>query len=367
MKKVCHLTSAHKRYDGRIYMKECISLAKNGYEVTLIVNDDKEDEISENVNILSTKVNPKNRMERLIYSKKKLYKKAIEVDADIYHFHDPDLIPLGRILKRNNKIVIFDSHEDVPQQIKEKKWIPRHFRNIISILYARYEKKSAKRFDAIISVTPHVVERFSKINKNTVMITNYPITDKKSEIKRKPSKALCFAGGISEQWNHDKILSAIEPLEGVEYILAGNGNKEYINKLKNLPGWSKTTYQGVIRYSEVKEIYSNSMAGLALNYSIQAKGQGTLGNTKLFEYMDAKLPVICSNYDLWKDIIEQYHCGICVDPNNIEEIRNAIQYIMNNPDMAKIMGENGRRAVLEKYNWETQEIILVDLYKELVD
>lgn len=367
MKSICHITSAHKRYDGRIYLKECISLAKSGFDVSLIVNDDIEDEVLENVNILSTRFKPKNRLERLLFSKRKLFKMAVEVDAEIYHFHDPDLIPIGLRLKRKNKKVIFDSHEDVPQQIKGKEWIPKPFRTFISIFYSIYENYSVKRFDAVISVTPHIVKRLAKINKNTVMVTNYPIIKSNSEVSRKPSNAVCFAGGISEQWNHEYILSAIEQLEGVEYILAGSGTKDYIEILMNHTGWKKTIYKGLIEHSEVNEIYSSSFAGLALNSSIQAKQEGSLGNTKLFEYMYAELPVICSDFKLWKEIIEQNHCGICVDPNNIEEIRSAIAHIKNNQEEAKTMGENGRKAVFEKYNWGTQEKILIRLYDDLLN
>ena len=104
---------------------------------------------------------------------------------------------------------------------------------------------------------------------------------------------------------------------------------------------------------------------MALNYSTQAKDIGTLGNTKLFEFMEAKLPVICSNYLLWKEIIDKYECGLYVDPNNVDEIRNAIEFIINNPEKAQKMGENGRQAVLNEFNWDTQEKVLIELYERL--
>lgn len=364
-KKVCHITSAHPRYDVRILYKECISLSNNKYDVTLIVSDDKKDEIVDGVKIISTQFKPKNRLDRFINANKKIYKKAVNIDASIYHLHDPDLLPLGNKLKRLGKKVIFDSHEDVPEQIKDKQWIPRFIRDVVSNIYEIYEKYSAKRYDAVISVTPHIVERFSKINSNAVMITNYPIIDPNEEIIRNPTKAICFAGGISEQWSHDKIIHAIEKIEDIKYILAGNGKNQYMEDIKKLSGWNKVEYKGKIPHSEVKNIYSQSIAGMALNHSSQAKGEGTLGNTKLFEFMEAKLPVICSDYKLWKDIVEKNNCGICVNPNNLDEIKGAIEYILKNPPKAILMGENGRSVVIEKYNWSTQEEELVKLYQRL--
>ncbi|MEA4964004.1 glycosyltransferase family 4 protein [Lutispora sp.] len=364
-KKICHITSAHGRYDVRIFMKECASLAQKGYDVTLIVNDNKDDEIMQNVKIISTKLQPKNRMQRFSKSRKVLLSKALEVDADIYHLHDPDLLPLGNKLRSKGKKIIFDSHEDVPQQIKDKQWIPKMLRGFIANIYSLYEKISLKKYNAIISVTPHVVERLLKINPNTVMITNYPIINAADEVQRAPELAICFAGGISSQWCHDKVLMAIDKIDNIKYILAGNGTEDYMDLLKSLPAWSKVDYKGKVPHSEVKNIYSKSTAGIAISYSNQAKEEGTLGNTKLFEFMEAKLPVVCTNYRLWKEIVEGNKCGICVEPKNIKEIENAIRYIINNPDEVKIMGENGRRAVIEKYNWEAQEEILLKLYKGL--
>ncbi len=364
-RKVCHITSAHDRYDIRIFKKECVSLASNGYCVTLIVNDTNPDEIKDGVKIVSTGFLPKNRMERFHNSKKLLLSKACEVNADIYHLHDPDLLPLGNKLKKKNKIVIFDSHEDVPKQIRDKYWIPKPFRRIVAKLYSIYENKCIKRFDSLIGVTPHVVNRFSTVNKNSFMVTNYPIVNLNSNIDKNPRDAICFAGSIGKQWNHDIVINAIKDIEGVKYVLAGRETGNYMNLLKSLPAWDKVEYKGQISHENVKEIYAESIAGMALSYSSQTKGEGTLGNTKLFEYMEAGLPVICSNHRLWKEIIENNNCGICVDPRDVGQVRDAIKYIVENPDKAKNMGENGRRAVIKEYNWQTQEKVLLELYENL--
>lgn len=365
VRKVCHMTSAHKRYDVRIFEKECSSLAKNGYDVSLIVNDDIDDEIINNVKIVSTKFKPKNRFERFIKSKKNILSKALEIDAEIYHLHDPDLIQVGNKLKKLDKKVIFDSHEDVPAQIMDKQWIPVLIRGVISDLYKRFEIRSVRKYDAIISVTPHIVKRFSEINQNTKMVTNYPIIDMERIESRMPTNAICFAGGISEQWCHDKVIKAIENIEGIEYILAGEGISKYMELLKSLPGWNKVKYMGKVSHENVKDIYSKSIVGIALNYSNQAKNEGTLGNTKLFEFMEAGLPVICTDYRLWKEIIDEYKCGICVDPNNIVEITNAIKYILFNKEKSYEMGKYGRKAVEEKYNWNTQADILLEMYENI--
>jgi len=116
----------------------------------------------------------------------------------------------------------------------------------------------------------------------------------------------------------------------------------------------------------LKEL-SSCVAGLAiLDYSENTCGKlGTLGNTKLFEYMQAGLPVICSDFVLWKDIIEEWDCGICIPPRDVIALRNAIQYMIDNPEKAKEMGKNGRQAVLEEFNWGIEEKKLISLYRKL--
>ncbi len=224
-KKVCHITSAHNRYD-----------------VTLVVNDNEPDEINKGVKIVSTKFKPRNRAERFLKSHKLLLAKAIEVDADIYHLHDPDLLPIGNKLNRKGKKIIFDSHEDVPNQIIDKSWIPSIMRGIISKVYSIYEKSSLKNYNAVISVTPRIIERLSKINPNTVMVTNYPIIKSDSLKHEANSNSICFAGGITKQYYHENIILAIEHIDNVKYILAGNSSEEYLNKLRSLQGWDKVEF-----------------------------------------------------------------------------------------------------------------------------
>lgn len=367
--KVCHMTTVHKRYDGRILMKECLSLKEHGLDVFLLVNDKDSNEVYKGVKIVSTGFVPANRLDRIINSSKKMYEKAMEIDADIYHFHDPELIMVANRLKSNNKIIIFDSHEDVPSDIADKPWIPKLIRGFISYIYAYYEKKSVKKYDAIISVTPHIVERFKRFHTNVHMITNYPIIFSTDFLrKKKPNNNICFAGAVNETWNHEIIIEAIKDLDDVSYILAGPTTEAYLNKLRSLEVWGKVEYLGTIPKDEVvNKIYNNSSIGMVLNYSKQlVVGKGTLGNNKFFEYMLNKIPIICSDYDLWKAIVENNECGIAVNPNNVGEIKEAIKYLLDNPEIAFKMGENGYEAIMREYNWGNQAIVLKSLYDDLI-
>lgn len=361
-KKICHVTSVHPYLDGRIFRKECCSLKKK-YDVCLIAPN-VEDQTIDGISVFGVNL-PKGRIKR-IKTLGNVYKKMMEVDADVYHFHDPELMPIGLKAKRAGKKVIFDSHEDVPVQIAERDSIPKLFRRIIYSAYSLYEKYALKRYDAIVSVTPSIVERLRNVNPIISQITNYPIL-KEFNDNRSWQKYICFTGGVSPQWMHDSIIRSIEGLD-VKYVVAGIVEGNYLEQLKTLPAWNMVDYRGVVKPKDVSEIQQGSFAGIALNDYVANVGYklGSLGNTKLFEYMMSGIPVIATDFTLWKEIIEKYDCGICVNPHNVEEIRNAIVYLLNNPKVAKRMGDNGRKAVHDQYNWTSQESILFDMYDKVL-
>lgn len=367
--KVCHLTSAHHRYDVRIFEKECSSLTEAGYEVYLVVNDDLPDEEKNGVHIVSTKFCPVGRKERMKKSPAIVLNKALEIDAEVYQLHDPELLRIATKLVKIGKKVIFDAHEDTETQIRDKSWIPKILRIPISKLYAQYAKSKIQKLSGVISVTPGFVDKFSKYNHNTALVTNYPIVSRGNNCVSNENaddvltKYVFFAGGVSEQWCHEKIAAAINSCKDIHYYIAGRGEEEYIQKISQNNTLIK--YLGVLPHNEVEKLYKNSLAGLAILNCAQVGKEGTLGNTKLFEVMQAGKPVICSDLRLWKEIVEKYRCGICVDANSVDSIKDAIGYISAHPKEAKEMGQNGEKAIMLEYNWETQAKSLVDFYKRL--
>lgn len=359
--RICHVTSLHPYKDGRIFRKECQSLSKK-YDVSLIAPNTETKE-EDGIHIYGVEL-PKSRLRRM-RSLDFVFQKMMEVDAEVYHFHDPELVPVGFKAKKQGKKVIFDSHEDVPLQISEKEWIPRPFRKIISSLYRNYEESRLRCYDALVSVTPSIVDRLKGCNPNTYQITNYPILHNFKD-NRNWGNQICFTGGISAQWMHDNVIRSIENID-VKYVVAGVIEGNYMDRLKELPAWEKVDYQGVVTPQEVSKIQQNSFAGIALNDYVANVGYtlGSLGNTKLFEYMMSGIPVIATDFILWREIIEKYQCGICVNPRNVDAINEAIIYLKDHPDEAKRMGDNGRKAVEEEFNWASQEKILFEMYDKI--
>lgn len=365
MTKVCHMTSAHGPEDVRIFYKECVSLARAGYEVYLVERGDSYEK--NGVHIVGVGEPGGGRLRRMTSFVRKVYRKALELDADIYHFHDPELLPYGLKLKRRGKKVIFDSHENTSEQILDKTWIPWMLRKIVYDLFRWYQRYVCRRLDALITVTPHICDTLQRFNTNTWMITNYPILETSTEMPQHSNNMFGFAGGIIPLWSHEKIIAAIQLVGDCEYVLCGKASEKYLNELKCLPGWRQVDYRGLLPHSEISRILGICTAGFALaQKSRNGNGdEGTLGNTKLFEEMMARLPVICTDFVLWRNIVEKYQCGICIDPNDIDAIAKAIRYLLNHPEEARQMGQNGRRAVELEFNWGIEERKLLNLYRTL--
>lgn len=362
MKKVCHMTSAHPSRDIRIFYKECATLSQEGYDVFLVAHG--EEFIENGVSVRSAGEVYSSRLKRMFFSSRNVYLKALELDADIYHFHDPELLPYGLKLKRRGKCVIYDSHEDVPRQILAKTWIPKPIRKIVSKCYEKYEKCIARQLDFVITATDHIKDIFVEYGCVAESVKNYPLLndiqcDNEDYFSRQP--ILCYAGGVTEQRGITTLLKAVEGLD-VELDIAGSVEKDYLEQLKGLAGWKSVNYLGYLNRSDINKLYNKSKIGLVVlkdtpnhRYSLPIK---------MFEYMAAGIPFVASKFPLWEQIVNEVHCGICVDPESVEGIRSAINKLLIDEKAAKRMGQNGRKAVSNTYSWDREAVKLIDIYKK---
>lgn len=363
--KVCHMTSVHGAEDVRIFHKECVSLVQAGYEVYLVERGESYDK--NGVHIVGVGEISGHRLKRMTKGAKRVYEKALALDCDIYHLHDPELLPYGMKLKEKGKKVIFDSHENTAGAILEKKYIPALLRSLIHRLYVVCEKQACGKLDAVVTVTPSMTRAFESINSKAVEVRNYPCYCAEYSKPQMDNNMIIFAGGITPQWNHHILLKALEQLPAYAYCLCGTGNETYLRKLQQMPAWERVNYLGRITHSEVQKELSKASVGVALlQPGKNTDGMnGTMGNTKIFEEMMAGLPVICTDFKLWREFVDRYQCGICINPDNIDELVSAIRFLSENHDKAKEMGENGHRAVRDEFCWEKGKEPLLALYAKL--
>ncbi len=365
--KITHLTSVHIRYDTRIFIKMCSSLAKiDNFTVNIVVADGLGHEVKNAVNFYDVG-NLNGRLNRMFKTTKKVFLKAKELDSDLYHIHDPELIPVGLKLKKLGYKVIFDSHEDVPKQILSKPYANKYFLKFISKLFQMYENYASPKFDYIIAATPYINDKFLKLNQNSIDINNFPILAELLSDTKWDNKLneVCYVGGIAEIRGIKEVIKSLEYSTGVKLNLVGVSKEALVEKeFKRYQGWSKVNEFGFLNRKDVSKIMSKSKAGIVTFHPLPNHIDSQ--PNKMFEYMSASLPLIVSNFPFWKEIVEKYNCGICVDPLDPAQIAKAMQYIIDNPIEAEKMGKNGKNAVLEKYNWRIEEEKLLKIYRSLL-
>lgn len=361
--RIVHLTSAHPRYDTRVFLKMCRSLAAHGHQVTLIVADGKGDEVREGVDILDVGAT-KGRVSRWMAAPGRVAERARAVPADLYHLHDPELLPVASGLRRGGAKVLFDSHEDFAAALHSKRYIPGPLRPFVSLVYGLYERLVCRGLDGVIAATPFIRDKFRRTGVKALDVNNYPMADElASDLTGNPKAAdVCYIGGIGLIRGIREVVDALERSSSGARLNLGGLFESGTTKaeVSVMPGWAKVNELGMLSRLEVRDVMARSLAGI-VTFLPEPNHIASQPN-KMFEYMSAGLPVIASNFPLWREIIEGNDCGLCVDPQDPAAIAGAIDHFAMRPDDAARKGANGRKAVLERYNWDVEERKLLDFY-----
>ena len=362
--KIVHLTSVHPPFDTRIFEKECKVLVRAGYEVALVAPHTREEAV-EGIRVRGVP-RSKNRLARMTHTVWRVYRAAIEEGGTLYHFHDPELIPVGILLKLSGKRVVYDVHEDFPRDILDRHWLPPWARRSAAKATEILEALGARIFDGIVAATPVIAKRFPSAK--TVTVQNFPIPGelvppKPPPYTGRPSLAV-YVGQISAGRGVREMVRAIAlaaELLGIRLILAGTFSTPALEEeVKRLPGWKYVDYIGWQSRKEIASLFARTRVGLVLLHPTPSHIAAQ--PTKLFEYMSAGLPVIASDFPLWREIIGGAGCGILVDPLDTSAIAEAIAWLTYHPQEAEAMGKCGQEAVRAKYSWATEAEKLYRLY-----
>jgi len=369
MRRVFVVTSVHGRYDVRIFLKQCRSISSHGNDVTLVVQDGRGNENREGVKILDLGNPPAGRIRRILFSPWRIYRFLRSAPADIIHFHDPELLPVGFLLKSDTRHVIYDSHEDFPRQVLSKHWIHPVLRKTVSILFERFENFIAKRLDAVVCATPFIAKRFKLINPNSIDINNYPLLEEfqppDDQHKQPFSRTICYIGAMTRERGISELIEALDILQDVTLIMCGPfQNSDYEDKLKSRPSWKYVDYRGIVGREEIVDILKFSSVGIVT--LLPTPNQIDSLPIKMFEYMAAGLPIIASDFPLWRKIVEDGQCGVCVDPSSPKDVASAIARLLSNETLCRKMGSAGRKAITNRYNWSHESEKLIELYNQVL-
>lgn len=353
-------------------MRQCKSLKAHGFDVSIITNDGDPDEILDGIPIFDCKKTWP-RWKTLLFAKRQFMAKALEINADIYQLHSPELLSLGLSLKKAGKRVVYDAHEDMPRHIMEKEWLPRGSRQAISIMFEKYMMSTLSKYDEIISPHFHVIDKMKLSFGKGIAICNFPILSINDYLSVENycnrDNIICYSGTVYDYSNQEEVLLALERLPETQYRIAGYIEESHCQRLMDMPSGDRVKFLGRLSRSDLHEFYQASLVGLVVyDYKLNLGDRlGSYGTNKIFEYMEAGIPFIATDYLLWKDIVDRYECGICVTPGRSDEIAAAIEFLLNDRERAYWMGQNGRRAVFDEFNWASEEKKYVGLFRRLAE
>ena len=371
MMRIVQLTTVHSWNDVRVFQKIACSLSQAGYDVHVIAPEPDgkpEDEEKNNTSIHFVKKKT-NRLARALFGFRAV-KLAASLKPKVVQFHDPELIPYVVLLRLVGIKVIYDVHEDLPQQVKNKYWIPKSLRKLASVCCSATELVFAKIIaNYVIAVTPHIEKRFPK-NK-TILLRNFPSITKRTLVDSIDIKnnQFVYVGGINEQRGIVQMVESVgRASKIIECTLCVAGsygkNNTLEQKINAMDGSEHTEFTGWVDRAEINKIYSQSFAGLVVLHPTASFIWSY--PTKLFEYMAAGLPIIASKFDEWENLLSPFNCCLFVDPKNTDEIAEAMLWLLANPTEARKMGTRGRIAAEKHFNWSTESKKLLLLYSSII-
>lgn len=366
---VHQLTIAHKRWDTRIWVKQVATLRDAGLLSAYEVADGDGDAVSDGVTIRDLGESDG----RGFWPRVRLVLRATRLNGsrrgEVVHFHDPLFLPGAIWLKLKGRRIVYDVHEDYPRQVLN--WLlPSYIRYGASTTYTFLEWVAGWLFDGIVAATPKIAERFPE--GKTVVVQNFPILeelvvrDTLPYADRPPN--FVYVGGISSIRGAKEMVQAISKVPDyyrATLQLAGSFSPDsLVKELHQLPGWGNTKYLGWVTRPQVASLLGAARAGLVLFHP--APNHIDAQPNKMFEYMAAGLPVIASDFPLWREIVNGAGCGLLVDPLNPTEIAKAMKWMLDHPEEVAAMGCRSRRAVEERYNWDREAEKLLAFYHRLL-
>lgn len=365
MMRVCHVTTVHPADDHRILRKECVSLREAGYAVTLIAPHPRDATIA-GVDVMALRVPARTRAERMLRRPYAAYRAAVALDADLYHFHDPEFLPYGTRLARAGKRVVYDAHEDVRTQIRYKEWLAGPSRVPVALAMARLEAACVARIDAVVTPSVAALERLAPHQPRSVLVTNYPRLEDVGAVApwQGRTRAACYVGGISRVRGAHALVDAMAHADAELYLAGPISPPKLRRELERSAGWRRVRYAGRISPERVPELLGRARVGVLPlqpipNYRVAYP-------VKLFEYLAAGLPVVATDVPLWRELLETHGCGICVPPDSPRRLAEAMTSLLDDDARARSMGERGRQAAERHYSWGSQADKLIALYGELL-
>lgn len=364
---IIHFTTVHPRDDSRIRSKEVASLSRAFDDVALYVQDGLGNEIDARHGYSVVDTGPRlPRLKRMFVGGWRMFRAVLKARPKVAHFHDPELLPWAILLRLAGIRIVYDVHEDMPEQVKHNPGLPRWAQRTLPPFVAAAEWIGARVFDGLVVPTQTIADRFPSAK--TVLVRNFPILEELHQPDARPLDQrpahFAYVGYISEVRNIFGMMEATAQLADMNAKLRLVGSfaiQKTEDQAKAMAEWDRSViFEGWASREKVGQILGEVRAGLVVLQPVEHE-MLTLP-IKLFEYMAAGVPVIASDFPVWREIVEDSSCGLLVDPRNSASIANCMRWIIDHPKDAEEMGKCGRSAVELRYNWGAEAERLINFY-----
>lgn len=367
MKKVCILTTVHPFNDQRIFFKEAHSLAKH-FSVTLIAPDEYGwSKTVDNIPVVAVK-RAKSKVLHFVTIWRVLLA-GLRTDCSVVHCHEPSSLLVSFLLKvLQGKRIVYDSHEHYGDLLASDSLFPRPIKGTIRAATDAFERLLIPFVDAVITVDENLAGKYRRFgHKNVSIVANYPQLDTFDSIPASHHDwDLIYVGGISDERG---IFQMIEAAERTNCSLACIGyyanvkNKELVQNYIKERGCSNVHIIGWQPQPDAISAIKSSKICFSILHPSPV--WDTAVPVKLLEYMSCGKPVIASDLPGISNVIKSAECGLTVDPSDVDSIVAAVQYLLEHPEAAAAMAENGRLITKTKYNWSVAEGVLYGVMRSL--
>ena len=367
---VCHVTSAHQPLDSRVMYHECRSLATR-YRTVLVCRDDAGARVVEDVEIGPV---PKTRGRiRRVLGRGELIQVAEKLGADLYHFHDPELMePMLELGRRCGRPVIYDVHEDYPSAMDQKAWIPAPLRPLASRWADRTEHRCAPGYAAVVVADSALKQRFIPLNDDVVELDNYPPLGLLGGPLPPPDgpPTMVYVGSVSEMRGFHEMVAVLgrvrTAIPNARLIVYGRPTEEVAPRLSEVTSAfpeDAIEFRGSIPYGRLREALAEANVGLSL-LRPHPKYEKNV-SMKVFDYMALGVPWVASDFAPLREATDESG-GILVPPGDVDAAAAAVTGILTNRPRARELSQAGRAAIDSRLNWESVEPRLFALYERLL-
>ena len=373
--RIVHISSVHPWKDPRIFLKQCCSLAAQGFDVHLLTPDSL-NEVREGVQLHRVWNQDPAKLNKSVLGKLMrpalLFKMARNLKPDVIHFHDPELIPWALIHRMLGYTTVYDIHEDNKTVIRHRNYIPGPLKGLLSLLIGWIEGLAHMLMPTVLAES-YYKRRFP----NGVIVANYQNISVKQEeislelgpVNKEGESHVLYTGNIEIERGVLKYIEGIRGTSNVHLHLIGRTYQRTFDKtvdaqkgLENRIHWEGVA--SYVPFSRILERYTERswLAGLVVfPYSDHYKDKHP---TKFFEYMAFGIPIIYTDFSEWKNLLDPLEVGIAVNPEKPAELVSALDTLKEDKALWQSYAKNALHHS-KQFSWDHEASKLTTLYNEL--